>query len=249
MIVLATTDDGYASESFRALLAAARRWGGEGCRLLGAAPAEDMSGVGASQTAGADVRVAGGDGGDLFALDGTPADCVEWALSENSPLPKPDLVISGVNSVANANSYMIELSGTVGAALTAAAHGLRAVAFSQDSLGFAVSYQLASERAAEALELAVSAYATKKRQKKKTRGICFNVNLPDPSLPCLGIVAARVRGLPEDGSAVPSHGSELAWKQVWSGAGQRSPLDTDALREGCVTVSALQVFAIADPGN
>jgi 5'/3'-nucleotidase len=239
VIVLVTTDDGYVSESYRVLLHAVAGWQGGAHQVIGVAPVEDESGVGASQrTTPEFARVRVADRLELYALEGTPADCVAWALSAASGLPRPDLVVSGVNSIANVSAYMIELSGTVGAALTAAAAGLRAVAFSQDSAGYEVSYAGVPDRVPEGLEFALSLYARKKRQKKRTRRVCINVNLPNPTLAYRGVIPARVCNHdPQEGT--PSHGSPITWKQLWTGSGPRSPLDTDALRQGFTTVSAL----------
>ena len=65
-----------------------------------------------------------------FAVEGSPADCVLAGLHEVMKDAPPDLVISGVNrghNVAEDTLY----SGTVGGAMEAALHGVRAVALSQ----------------------------------------------------------------------------------------------------------------------
>ena len=65
-----------------------------------------------------------------FAVEGSPADCVLAGLHEILKDGPPDLVISGVNrghNVAEDTLY----SGTVGGAMEAALHGVRAVALSQ----------------------------------------------------------------------------------------------------------------------
>ena len=65
-----------------------------------------------------------------FAVEGSPADCVLAGLHEVMKDAPPDLVLSGVNrghNVAEDTLY----SGTVGGAMEAALHGVRAVALSQ----------------------------------------------------------------------------------------------------------------------
>ena len=65
-----------------------------------------------------------------YAVDGTPADCVNVALSLIMEGRKPDLVITGINIGRNL-AEDITYSGTVGAAMEGLIHGVRSIAFSQ----------------------------------------------------------------------------------------------------------------------
>lgn len=67
-----------------------------------------------------------------YAVDGTPADCVSLALYGLDL--NPDVVISGINKGFNIGIDTM-YSGTVGAALQAAFHGFKSVAFSGDFKG------------------------------------------------------------------------------------------------------------------
>lgn len=67
-----------------------------------------------------------------YAVDGTPADCVSFALYGLEI--KPDVVVSGINKGFNIGIDTM-YSGTVGAALQAAFHGYKSVAFSGDFKG------------------------------------------------------------------------------------------------------------------
>lgn len=69
----------------------------------------------------------------VFAIDGTPADCVYVALhSEERLLPRrPDIVVSGMNQGPNLGADIV-YSGTVAAAREAAQRGIPAVAISAD---------------------------------------------------------------------------------------------------------------------
>jgi len=64
-----------------------------------------------------------------FALNGTPADCVNFAIGNLFPRD-PDLVISGINLGYNITLPMILSSGTVGAALEGSLLGVRSFASS-----------------------------------------------------------------------------------------------------------------------
>jgi 5'-nucleotidase len=63
-----------------------------------------------------------------YSVGATPAQVVQYALFEIMPA-RPDLVVSGINYGANTGSD-ITRSGTIGAALEAASHGVPAIAVS-----------------------------------------------------------------------------------------------------------------------
>ena len=68
----------------------------------------------------------------VTAIDGYPADAVNYALTNlYTPDKAPDLVISGLNSGQNVSELVAGLSGTIGAAKTAARNGVPALAASQ----------------------------------------------------------------------------------------------------------------------
>jgi len=69
-----------------------------------------------------------------WAVDGCPADCVIYALENLYPDAPPHVVLSGINegqNVGNVNGALSQVSGTVGAAKTAACLGVPAMASSQ----------------------------------------------------------------------------------------------------------------------
>jgi 5'-nucleotidase len=67
-------------------------------------------------------------GGETYAVDGTPVDCVRLGLHHLAPDAK--WVISGINAGGNLGVDVFH-SGTVAAVREAAVHGLRGIAFSQ----------------------------------------------------------------------------------------------------------------------
>jgi 5'-nucleotidase len=97
---------------------------------LGFAPEEDQSG--ASQRIS--LRRALGMkkyGERSWSVKGTPSDCVALALDHLMREEPPSLVLSGINATTNVGDE-INLSGTVGAAMTALMMGIPAIAISQD---------------------------------------------------------------------------------------------------------------------
>jgi 5'-nucleotidase len=127
--ILLTNDDGVDArglETLRGALAgAARRYD-----VTVVAPASDRSGSSMSKTRGDLSAVRRSPG--VYAVSGTPSDCVAAALSALVE-PPVDLVVSGMNSGANLGRVALT-SGTVGAAMTAASMGARAIAVSVGSL-------------------------------------------------------------------------------------------------------------------
>jgi 5'/3'-nucleotidase SurE len=123
--ILLTNDDGYDAPGLRVLQAALEA---AGHRVTVVAPSVNQSGKSVALTTGGSLsyrRIAP----DLYAVDGTPADCVRIALTTLLD-EMPQLVVSGVNFGQNDGAGTIS-SGTVGAALTAALLGFPAIAVSQ----------------------------------------------------------------------------------------------------------------------
>ena len=118
--ILLTNDDGIDAPGLAALHdRLAERW-----TVTVVAPSEDRSGTGL--TMNTDIRVERHDRG--YALDGTPADCVEVALGGLDV--HPDLVVSGCNPGPNIGAHTLGRSGTVGAAIEAGFAGTPALAVS-----------------------------------------------------------------------------------------------------------------------
>ena len=129
--VLVTNDDGVKAPGIDVLVEALRKV--PGVAVTVAAPAENQSG--ASDHANPDPssltssKTTTSSGYPAIAVDGYPADSVVWAL-DGGVKQRPDVVVSGINSVENIGPS-VPLSGTVGAARTAARRGIRALAVSQ----------------------------------------------------------------------------------------------------------------------
>ena len=131
--ILLTNDDGIKSPG---LWAAAEALSDLGFVTV-AAPQEQSSGMGRSLPATSDgiirrkvVCVRGKDW-TVHAVGGTPAQAVLHAILEIMPQP-PDLVVSGINYGENVATG-VTISGTVGAALEAASHGIPALAMALET--------------------------------------------------------------------------------------------------------------------
>jgi 5'-nucleotidase len=141
-LILITNDDGYRSEGIRVLADAFARLGDTTI----VAPIEEASAVGHALTLrrplrlelmsghvkdaarGAREDVGRGFSAAVYAVDGTPTDCVNIAVTQVFKR-LPDLVVSGINKGWNLGDD-VTYSGTVAGALEAALLGVPAIAVS-----------------------------------------------------------------------------------------------------------------------
>lgn len=131
--ILLTNDDGIGSPG---LWAAAEALSALGFVTV-VAPREQQSGSGRSMPVASDgaigeesVRV-GEKTWTVYSVGGSPAQAVQHAIFEVMPSP-PVLVVAGINYGENVTTS-VTISGTVGAALEAAAAGIPALAVSQET--------------------------------------------------------------------------------------------------------------------
>jgi 5'-nucleotidase len=125
--ILLANDDGYLSAGFFPLLDELKR----NYDVTAVAPKEEKSWVGKSMSAHREVafeKLLHG-GHEVFAIDGTPADCVQIGLYDLVP-GRPDFVVSGINIGENIGNGRILSSGTIGAAMEGALDGVVSVAAS-----------------------------------------------------------------------------------------------------------------------
>ncbi len=141
--ILLTNDDGIQSPGLWAAAGALAALG----RVTVAAPQEQSSGMGRSlpSTSSGIIKEeklhVNGQEWTVYAVSGSPAQAVQHAILEIMP-KKPDLVVSGINYGENVG-FGTTISGTVGAAMEAAAQGLPALAISLEA---AQQYHLSYSR-------------------------------------------------------------------------------------------------------
>ena len=123
-VILLTNDDGIEAEGLKTLEEALK----DLAHLVVVAPDQERSAVSHGLTLRAPLSLQE-IGPDHYVLNGTPADCVIYAL-RHLFVQFPDLVISGINHGANLGDDIM-YSGTVAAAREAAAHGIPSMAVSQ----------------------------------------------------------------------------------------------------------------------
>ncbi len=170
--ILLTNDDGVDAPGLRELrstLVAA------GHRVVVVAPTGNRSGSSVSMTTGGNIEVRRLEP-DVFALDGSPADCVLIGTKKIVDGPV-DLVVSGINMGQNVGRRTVA-SGTVGATIAAATLGYPAVAFSQavDPVDYRRTPRFFPGGAGFAADF-VAALA-EEEGRVMPGGISLNVNLP-----------------------------------------------------------------------
>jgi len=84
-----------------------------------------------------------------YSVDGTPTDCIMFAINQLMSDRRPDLVLSGINHGANIGDD-ITYSGTIAAAMEATLLGVRAIALSQyvdeaSPLSFSVAERMGAD--------------------------------------------------------------------------------------------------------
>jgi len=229
MKILVTNDDGIHAPGIQALAKSLRKI----AHVSVVAPDRERSAVGHALTLHHPLRAIL-LGPDLFAVDGTPTDCVNLGV-HNLLSFTPDLVVSGINSGANLGDD-ITYSGTVSAAMEATLMGIPA---------FAVS--LASDSAGTNFD-AAAAFAAHLAVEVAARGLpsdtFLNVNIPD--LPREKLLPARIttQGKRRYDGLIVDKVDPRGRKYYWIGSGEQSFLDLEgtdyhAVSRGHVSITPL----------
>ena len=123
MHILISNDDGYQAPGIQCLADHLK----EIAQITVVAPTRDRSGASNSLTLQSPIRAHEVSPG-VFAVDGTPTDCVHLAITGLLE-QEPDMVVSGINYGANMGDDVL-YSGTVAAAMEGRFLGLPAIAIS-----------------------------------------------------------------------------------------------------------------------
>jgi 5'-nucleotidase len=243
-LILLTNDDGFFAEGIRSLLKGLRGLG----TLVVVAPDREKSATSLSLTLHRPLRVQK-TGPGVFAVDGTPADCVYIAVRKLLPRP-PDLLVSGINRGPNLGQQDISYSGTAAAAVQGTYLGIPSIAVSlipgdegQYSFDFAARI--------------VRSIVGKLLARPEPSGLTLNVNIPPP--PFMGVritTLGEKRYTPEivekkdprlnsyywigTGEPRPSGGPSSDIRAVAAGAVSVTPLRMDLTDYGAVRRKVLQ---------
>jgi 5'-nucleotidase len=227
-IILLTNDDGFYSEGINALYARLNDLG----QIFMVAPDKEQSASSLSLTLHHPLRIKTIKS-NIFAVSGTPADCIYLAVQEILPR-KPDLIISGINHGPNLGQQDTSHSGTVAGATQGTFLKLPSMSIStmSDTSGFFDFKTAADFTHILAQHILKEGLPT---------GITLNVNIPPP--PIKGIKLAKL--------GEKLYNPEIVVKKdprnrtyYWIGTGKPKEIgDTDSdvimFKEGFLTLTPL----------
>jgi 5'-nucleotidase len=170
---------------------------------------------------------------NVYAVDGTPADCVYLAVQKILPR-KPDLLISGINPGPNLGQQDISYSGTVAGALQGSFLQIPSIAVSvlhDDSGNF--HYDHAAKICGSLMNKILN--------NSLPEGITLNINIPPPPVKGIKIVKlGQKRYNPE----ISERQDPRNRTYYWIGTGNPKAIgdadsDVMVIKEGYVTITPL----------
>ena len=192
--ILVTNDDGIHAPGLEALIEIAGQLSSD---VWVVAPEFNQSGAGHSLSITRPLR-AREVSETKFAVEGTPTDCVLFAVKHLMKGHKPDIVLSGVNRGTNMADD-VTYSGTIAGAMEGCLLGIPSIAFSQAYVhDHPVKWATATHYGAD---VARRVLAT-----GWPRNVFINVNFPD-------VVAASVKGIKVTRQGVRGFGSYIVERQ------------------------------------
>ena len=234
--ILISNDDGVRAPALPVLAEALKPLGD----VIIVAPADDQSGVSQGLTAALPiVRTDLTIGGGLAAigLAATPATTIQIAI-KNIVMPRPDLVVTGINTTYNLGTSAY-LSGTVGGARQAVMEGVPAVATSMGAAGVPREFGSAAQQ--------VVTIVRQVRDRGLPPRTFLNVNIPPmPAGGYKGVqitTQAPVRAGVETFVETRRPGTErtLYWSVYKEGASAPEGSDIWAVNNGYVSITPMHV--------
>ena len=237
-VVLATNDDGIEAPGLRALVKALAA---EGAKVYVAAPLRPQSGTGKALLFPARygrATLPGASG--AWWVDSTPAAAVMAGLKVLLP-ERPSVVVSGVNRGPNMGVEDLFTSGTIGAAVEAALHGVPglAVSLATDEGRLESEYATAARIAARLAKLLAS------EPPLGWRLLIVNVPEGRPRGVRVGKLAwnnYRIRVVARDGKLAPEPHSYRA--RYWD---SRPGTDVEAVLAGYASITPVCLERLSEP--
>ena len=224
--ILVTNDDGVHSEGIHALTEALAPLG----EVTVAAPIQEASAIGHALTLRRPLRLSEVRPG-VFAIDGTPTDCVNVAIGHLLHC-KPDLIVSGINKGWNLGDD-VTYSGTVSAALEGALQGIASLAISTQNKSELFEFGSSAKAAA-----AIAAAVLERGMPKLT---FLNINVPfGPNKGFRTTVQAKRNHVTVVSERVDPRNRAYYW--VEEGENEWEPHDRSdyqAVRDGYISITPL----------
>jgi 5'-nucleotidase len=225
--ILVTNDDGVHSEGIKALADALKTLG----EITVVAPIQEASAIGHALTLRRPLRI-DSIGPNIFAIDGTPTDCVNLAITHILK-SKPALIVSGINKGWNLGDD-VTYSGTVSGALEGALLEIPSVAIStqriKDECEFGPSAAAAATVAQAVLEQGLPKFTF------------LNINVPmGPTKGFRVTVQARRNHVTVVSERIDPRYRQYYW--IEEGENEWEPHDRSdyqAVRDGYISITPLQ---------
>jgi len=225
--ILVTNDDGVHSEGIKALADALRPLGD----VTVVAPIQEASAIGHALTLRRPLRIDTIAPG-VFAVDGTPTDCVNLAIVHVLKR-KPDLIVSGINKGWNLGED-VTYSGTVSGALEGALLEIPSIAISTQRIRDACEFGTSATAAA------IVAQAVLERGLPKFT--LLNINVPmGPTKGFRVTVQAKRNHVTVVSERMDPRHREYYW--IEEGENEWEPHDRSdyqAVRDGYISITPLQ---------
>jgi 5'-nucleotidase len=225
--ILVTNDDGVHSEGIKALADALRPLGD----ITVVAPIQEASAIGHALTLRRPLRIET-VGPNVFAIDGTPTDCVNLAITHVLK-GKPDLIVSGINKGWNLGDD-VTYSGTVSGALEGALLEIPSIAVSAQRIKDEAEYGPSATAAATIAQAVL--------ERGLPRFTLLNINVPMGENKGFRVTvqAKRNHVTVVDARMDPRH-REYYW--IEEGENEWEPHDRSdyqAVRDGYISITPLQ---------
>jgi len=234
MRILVTNDDGIHAAGLLALRAALMRVG----EVVAIAPDRPRSACGHAVTLHKPLRLRRVEmpgGGEGYATNGTPSDCVALGVSEHAG-ERPQMVVAGINAGSNLG-WDLTYSGTVAAAMEGTICGLPSIAVSITS-PTPSDFGVAADFARHLCEMVV--------RHGLPRDTFLNVNVPDLPADKIAGVAITHQGRLVYDSRIERRTDPRGAAYYWFG-GERTDhhgqpgSDVDAVAESRISVTPIRL--------
>ncbi|MCJ7612131.1 MAG: 5'/3'-nucleotidase SurE [Candidatus Aminicenantes bacterium] len=227
-LVLLTNDDGYWAAGITALHRQIQKL----AQVVIVAPDRERSATSLALTLHHPLRVKE-IGTGLYAVDGTPADCVYLAMQKLLPR-KPDLILSGINNGPNLGQQDVAYSGTVAGAVQGTFFGIPSMAVScLSDLDRAFDFDYAAGLARKLAEYFLG--------QAIPPGITLNINIPPA--PFKGLRLTKL-GQKRDSPEVVESRDPRRLPYFWIGLSRPVPMgdadsDVEMTKQGFVSLTPL----------
>ncbi|HKQ69819.1 MAG TPA: 5'/3'-nucleotidase SurE [Polyangiaceae bacterium] len=251
-LILLANDDGYQAKGIRTLAVVLRQF----ADVIICAPETEQSTTSHSLSLTRPLRLRSVTEG-VFAVDGTPADCVYVALNGGTKVLSrtPDAVVSGMNHGLNLGADVF-YSGTVAAAREGALRGIPAMAVSADAAADSVLAATICASLVRAMLDAVPVSPAEGGEDKppfRRLALAPLLNVNVPAQPTSEVVATRL-GLRLYEDIVEFRTDPRGREYLWIGGGgvhhgALSGSDTEAHDRGAVSVTPLLLDLTSGEGS